>query len=69
MCLRRKKGQIRLNKQRTYKEKVQDWIDKHYWQLAIVGVVIALILFVYLLLAFMPGTESGLVYNNRTGVI
>lgn len=63
------KQSVRLSKQLTFKEKVQNFINKHYTPLVIVGIIIALILFVAFIMAFVPGTESGLVYNNQTGVI
>ena len=70
MCLKKNKQDVvRLEKQKTLKEKVVDFKNKYYWYLVIIGVCIALFLFVYLCFSFVPGTESGTVYNNRTGVI
>jgi len=64
-----KKEPIRLNKKTTTKEKIQNWINRHYGPLFIMGSIIVLILIVVFVINFVPGTESGLVYNNRTGVI
>ena len=69
MCFKRSKKQVRLNKRISVKEKCQKWINNNRTYLLIVGSIVALVLFVYLCLAFVPGTESGIVYNNRTGVI
>lgn len=67
MCFKRNKGPVRLTKQRTLKERIQNWIDKNYWYLVVIGFVATLILFIYLFLAFVPGNESGVFFNNRTG--
>jgi len=64
-----KKEPIRLGKKVTMKEKIQNWINKHYGPLVIIACIIVLILLVAFIISFVPGTESGLVYNNRTGVI
>ena len=63
----RKKDPVRLEKKKTLKEKIQNWINKYYGYLLCIGIIIAFILFVYLFLAFMPGNESGVFFNNRTG--
>lgn len=63
------KEPVRLSKKITLQEKFQNFINKHYGVLTTVVVIIALILFVAFIMAFIPGTESGLVYNNQTGVI
>ena len=67
--LKLKKEPVKLSKKLTMKEKIQNWINKYYGPLVIIATIIALILFVSFIMTFMPGTESGLVYNNRTGVI
>lgn len=67
--LKKKKEPIRLGKKVTMKEKIQNWINKHYGPLLIIGSIIAVILIVAFIISFVPGTESGLVYNNRTGVM
>ncbi|MBR3208733.1 MAG: hypothetical protein IKF82_00535 [Bacilli bacterium] len=65
----KKKKPVRLERELTVKERIQNWINRHYVPLFIIGIVIALFLFVSFCLLFVPGTESGIVYNNRTGVI
>ena len=67
--LKKKKEPIRLGKKVTMKERIQNWINKYYGPLLIIGSIIALILIVAFIMSFVPGTESGLVYNNRTGVM
>ena len=69
MYSKNNRSPIRLEKRKTNKEKLQNWINKYYWYLVVIGVVVALFLFIYLCFAFVPGTESGTFYNNRTGVI
>lgn len=64
-----KKEPVRLGKKVTMKEKIQNWINRHYGPLLIIGSIIVMILVVVFIISFVPGTESGLVYNNRTGVI
>ena len=64
-----KKKPVKLSKKLTIKERVQNWINRHYGPLMTIAIIIALILFVSFVMTFVPGTESGLVYNNRTGVI
>ena len=66
---KKKKEPIRLGKEISRTEKIQNWINRHYGILVIIGIIIALILFVLLIITFIPGTESGLWYNNGTGVI
>lgn len=65
----KKKKPIRLAKKVSKKERVQNWTNRHYGTLVGIGIIIALILFVSFCFMFVPGTESGLVYNNQTGVI
>ena len=66
---KKKEKPIRLEKQVSRTEKFQNWINKHRQPLIIIGVIIALIIFVLLIMKFAPGTESGLFYNNRTRVV
>lgn len=63
----KKNESIRLDKKISTKERIQNWINRHYKSLFVIGVIVALILFVSFCLLFVPGTESGMVYNNRTG--
>ena len=62
-----KKKPVKLSKKVTLKEKIQNWINAHYGPLLIIGFFVAIALFAAFLMCFFPGTESGLVYNNRTG--
>ena len=60
----KKKTPVRLEKQLTIAERIQNWIDKYYNYIIIVAIVVALILFVLCIMAFVPGTESGMWYNG-----
>lgn len=65
--LKMKKEPIRLSKKVGWKDKIQNWINAHYGPLFVIGFFIAIFLFAMFLMCFFPGSESGLVYNNRTG--
>lgn len=65
----KQKKPVRLEKKETNKEKFQNWVNRHYGVLFAIAIILAIILFVNFCFMFVPGTESGLVYNNRTGVI
>lgn len=60
----KKKTPVRLEKQLTIAERIQNWIDKYYNYIIIVAIIVALILFVLCIMAFVPGTESGMWYNG-----
>lgn len=66
---RKSKKPVRLDKKVSLAEKIQNWINRHYGYILLILILIAMFLFVYFCYMFVPGTESGLVYNNRTGVI
>lgn len=63
---KKSKKPVRLEKKMSLKEKIQNWINRHYGTLVFIGLVIAMILFVLFCLKFVPGTESGVYYNNRS---
>lgn len=65
----KRKQPVRLAKKETNKEKIQNWMNRYYGILLCVGIIVMLVLLVSFCFMFMPGTESGLVYNNRTGGI
>ena len=65
----KKEKPIRLDKKTTKKERICKWFKKHYLPFVVSGVIIALIVFVFLILYFAPGTESGSWYNGLRGVI
>lgn len=56
--------QIRLEKQLTIAERIQNWADKYHNHIIVAIIVVALILFVLFAMAFVPGTESGVWYNG-----
>ena len=60
----KKKTPIRLEKQVTVVERIQNWINKYRSYIIIIATITALILFVLCILAFVPGTESGIWYNG-----
>lgn len=60
----KKETSVRLEKQLTTAEKIQNWIDKYYNYIIVVAIVVALILFVLCAMTFVPGTESGIWYNG-----
>ena len=60
----KEKTPIRLEKQVTVAERIQNWINKYKGYIIIATIMIALILFVLCILAFAPGTESGAWYNG-----
>jgi len=60
----KKKTPVRLEKQLTIAERIQNWIDKYYNYIIVVAIIVALILFVLCIMAFVPGTESGMWYNG-----
>lgn len=55
---------VRLEKQLTIVERIQNWVDKYYNYIAVAAIVVALILFVLCIITFVPGTESGMWYNG-----
>ena len=62
-----KKKPVRLAKKVSIKENIQNWYIRNRFYLFLIACFIAMIIFLYLILAFAPGTESGVYYNNRTG--
>ena len=60
----KKETPVRLEKQLTISERVQNWVDKYHNHIIVVAIVVALILFVLCAMAFVPGTESGIWYNG-----
>lgn len=60
----KKKKPVRLEKQLTIAERIQNWIDRYYNYIIVVAIIVALILFVLCIMAFVPGTESGMWYNG-----
>ena len=60
----KKKTPVRLEKQLTIAERIQNWIDKYHNYIIVAAIVVALILFVLCIMAFVPGTESGMWYNG-----
>lgn len=61
---KKKKKPVKLSKQETMLEKIQNWINKNYGYLLFIGVFFAFIIFVALILMFGFGTESGGWYNG-----
>ena len=55
---------IRLKKQVTLVERFQNFIDRYYGYLFTLAIILAFILFVICIMAFIPGTESGVWYNG-----
>ncbi len=60
----KKETPVRLEKQLTIAERIQNWIDKYHNYIIVAAIVVALILFVLCIMAFVPGTESGMWYNG-----
>lgn len=58
---------VRLEKQLTMAERIQNWVDKYRNYIIVAAIVVALILFVLCIMAFVPGTESGMWYNRGVG--
>ena len=72
----KKNKSVRLEKKESIREKFQKWKTRNqpyinilYGIFVILGIIFALILFVWLILTFAPGTESGEWYNGLRGVI
>lgn len=59
-----KKKPVRLEKQVTLVDKIQNFMDKHYNYIFIIAVISILILLAMLVIIFIPGTESGIWYNG-----
>ena len=60
----KEKTPVRLEKQLTMAERIQNWVDKYRNYIIVAAIVVALILFVLCIMAFVPGTESGMWYNG-----
>lgn len=60
----KEKTPIRLEKQLTIAERIQNWVDKYHNYIIVAAIIVALILFVLCVMAFVPGTESGIWYNG-----
>lgn len=60
----KEKTPIRLGKQITMAERIQNWIDKYHNYIILAAIIVALILFVLCAMVFVPGTESGVWYNG-----
>lgn len=60
----KKETPVRLEKQLTIAERIQNWIDKYHNYIIVAAIVVVLILFVLCIMAFVPGTESGMWYNG-----
>ena len=63
----REETPVRLEKQVTIAERVQNWVNKYRNHIIVAAIVVALILFVLCIMAFVPGTESGMWYNRGVG--
>ena len=55
---------VRLEKQLTIKEKMDKWVNKHYFTLLIIlSLMIMLVLLLIVLLCIPSATESGMLRN------
>ena len=55
---------VRLEKQLTIKEKMDKWVNKHYFTLlTILSLIIMLVLLLIVLLCISSATESGMLRN------
>ena len=66
---KKQKKPVRLSKKQSKKDKIRAWFSRHYYPFVIAGIFLALLLFVIFIMMFVPGTESGLYYNNFTRVV
>ena len=55
---------VRLEKQLTFKERFNKWVNKHYFTLlTILSLIIILVLLLIVLLCIPSATESGMLRN------
>lgn len=64
----RKKKPAKLSKKLTLKERITKWYNRNKLYLYIIGMGVLMVSLVAFCIIFVPGTDSGMYYNNRGGI-